>query len=167
MNSTAYLSLGSNLGDRINNLVTAITHLKRFVKINNISSFYQTEPINVEKQEDFINIAIEVSTRLTPSDFLIHTQKIEILMGRETCQVGRPRVIDIDIIFFNSMVYNRLGLQIPHPRAHQRAFVIIPIMELNPQLIHPVLNKSMGEISKNLLDQRIIKLDDIDIEKIK
>ena len=158
MNNSVYLSLGTNLGDKIHNLDLALVAIEQFVKINNISSIYETEPMNVEKQEDFINIAIEVSTHLSLSDLLVRTQQIEFEMGRKACEVGKPRTIDIDIIFFNSIIYNQLEIQIPHPRAHQRAFVIVPIMEMNPQLIHPVFNKSMKEISKNLRDQRIVKL---------
>lgn len=167
MSNLVYLSLGTNLGDKIHNLDFALVALKKFVKINNISSLYETEPVNVEKQENFINIAIEISTHLSPSDLLVHTQQIEFQMGRKESEVGKPRTIDIDIIFFNSMIYKQPEIQIPHPRAHKRAFVIIPIMEISPGLIHPVLNKSIEEISKNLVDQKVAKLENRNIEKIK
>ena len=162
-----YLSIGTNLGNKIENLKNAISRLSSIVTINSISSVYETEPLNVQKQDNFLNIAIEVQTNFSPLELIEKLKKIESEMGRVLSESNKPRIIDIDIIFYNSIILDEVRIQVPHPRAHKRAFVIFPIMDLNPAFVHPILNKSLMEISKNLSNQRISKLENVDIEKIR
>ena len=162
-----YLSIGTNLGNKIENLKNAISRLSSIVTINSISSVYETEPLNVQKQDNFLNIAIEVQTNFPPLELIEKLKKIESEMGRVLSELNKPRIIDIDIIFYNSIILDEVRIQVPHPRAHKRAFVIFPIMDLNPAFVHPILNKSLMEISKNLSNQRISKLENVDIEKIR
>ena len=165
MTNKIFLSLGSNDGDRIKNLHKAISSIKKIAEINRISSFYLTEPVDVVKQNDFINLALEISTAISPERLLSIFKEIEIDMGRDVTKVGQPRTIDIDIVFYSSNIYTSNNIQIPHPRAHNRAFVIYPIMEIDQEFIHPTLNKSILEISRKLPKHNIVKLKDI--EKIK
>jgi 2-amino-4-hydroxy-6-hydroxymethyldihydropteridine diphosphokinase len=162
-----YLSIGTNLGNKIENLKNAISRLSSIVTINSISSVYETEPLNVQKQDNFLNIAIEVQTNFSPLELIEKLKKIESEMGRVLSESNKPRIIDIDIIFYNSIILDEVRIQVPHPRAHKRAFVIFPIMDLNPAFVHPILNKSLMEISKNLSNQRISKLENVGIEKIR
>tara|TARA_B100001971_G_C18206232_1_gene547785 strand:- start:487 stop:987 length:501 start_codon:yes stop_codon:yes gene_type:complete len=162
-----YLSIGTNLGNKIENLKNAISRLSSIVTINSISSVYETEPLNVQKQDNFLNIAIEVQTNFSPLELIEKLKKIESEMGRVLSESNKPRIIDIDIIFYNSIILDEVRIQVPHPRAHKRAFVIFPIMDLNPAFVHPILNKSLMEISKNLSNQRISKLENVSIEKIR
>ena len=162
-----YLSIGTNLGNKIENLKNAISRLSSIVTINSISSVYETEPLNVQKQDNFLNIAIEVQTNFPPLELIEKLKKIESEMGRVLSESNKPRIIDIDIIFYNSIILDEVRIQVPHPRAHKRAFVIFPIMDLNPAFVHPILNKSLMEISKNLSNQRISKLENVGIEKIR
>ena len=162
-----YLSIGTNLGNKIENLKNAISRLSSIVTIDSISSVYETEPLNVQKQDNFLNIAIEVQTNFPPLELIEKLKKIESEMGRVLSESNKPRIIDIDIIFYNSIILDEVRIQVPHPRAHKRAFVIFPIMDLNPAFVHPILNKSLMEISKNLSNQRISKLENVDIEKIR
>ncbi|MBT89127.1 MAG: 2-amino-4-hydroxy-6-hydroxymethyldihydropteridine diphosphokinase [Spirochaetales bacterium] len=162
-----YLSIGTNLGNKIENLKNAISRLSSIVTIDSISSVYETEPLNVQKQDNFLNIAIEVQTNFPPLELIEKLKKIESEMGRVLSELNKPRIIDIDIIFYNSIILDEVRIQVPHPRAHKRAFVIFPIMDLNPAFVHPILNKSLMEISKNLSNQRISKLENVDIEKIR
>ena len=162
-----YLSIGTNLGNKIENLKNVISRLSSIVTINSISSVYETEPLNVQKQDNFLNIAIEVQTNFPPLELIEKLKKIESEMGRVLSESNKPRIIDIDIIFYNSIILDEVRIQVPHPRAHKRAFVIFPIMDLNPTFVHPILNKSLMEISKNLSNQRISKLENVGIEKIR
>jgi len=161
-----YLSIGTNLGNKVENLKNVISRLSDIMTINSISSVYETEPFNVPKQDDFLNIAIEVQTNFAPLELIHKLKKIESEMGRILFESNKPRIIDIDIIFYNSIILDEIQIQVPHPRAHKRAFVIFPIMDLNPGFVHPILNKSLMEISKNLLNQKISKLENVGIEKI-
>ena len=155
-----FLSLGSNQGDKIKNLNSAIISIKKFAVINHISNYFLSEAIDVRKQEDFINIALEISTQLSADELLLSIKEIEVSMGRDITKIGEPRVIDIDIIFYNNIVYNTNDIEIPHPRAHKRAFVIYPNLEIDSKFVHPVLKKTIQEISNELPRQKLVKLED-------
>jgi 2-amino-4-hydroxy-6-hydroxymethyldihydropteridine diphosphokinase len=145
--TTAYLSLGSNLGDREQNLRAAIARLGDILAV---SSFYETEPVEFTDQPWFLNCAVTVRTELTPEQFLAKIQQIEQEMGRRRIQPKGPRNIDIDILLFGDSIINTSELDVPHPAMHQRGFVLEPLNEIAPEARHPVLNKTVRELLRSL-----------------
>lgn len=150
----AYLCLGSNSGDRLKSVEQAVSliNLAQNVKIIRTSALYETEPWGVKDQNWFINMAVEVKTDLNAQDLLVKCLNIEKTLGRDREKEQRwgERPIDIDIIFYDKEVINTELLTVPHPRMHQRAFVLVPLLELIPDFIHPVLNKSVSELYDDL-----------------
>jgi len=148
-----YLSLGSNIGDKVGFLQQAVKYLENDVfKIIRTSTLYETEPWGNKEQDWFINAVIEAKTKLSPTQLLHHCQQIEQELGRVREGVPRwgERTIDIDILFYGKEVINLPELTIPHPRMHQRAFVLVPMLELVPLLKHPILNKSIEDLHQDL-----------------
>jgi 2-amino-4-hydroxy-6-hydroxymethyldihydropteridine diphosphokinase len=142
----AYLSLGSNLGDRIANLRTAIQRLASIGTVQKVSSFYETEPVEVIDQPWFVNCVVALESDLAPRDLLQKTLAIEHEMHRERVRNKGPRTIDIDILLYGDCVFREPGLKIPHPAMHQRRFVLEPLVEIAPGVIHPVLKKKASEM---------------------
>lgn len=132
-----YLGLGSNLGNREDNLDMALKLLAQRMKVGRVSSIYDTEPIGNTDQPHFLNIACEVSTRLSPEGLLALAKGIEVKMGRRG-KSGEPRTIDIDILLYGDIVINTPDLAIPHSRMAERSFVMVPLAEIAPELVHPV-----------------------------
>ena len=156
---TAYLSLGSNLGNRQENLDRALKLISERMRVGKISSIYDTEPVGLVNQPRFLNLACEVFTRLTPEGLLTLLKGFEQKMGRYS-RSGEPRVIDIDIILFGDTVLNTPDLVIPHPRMHERSFVLIPLTEIAPDVVHPVLKKKIKELNKAAKEvQGVMKFD--------
>jgi 2-amino-4-hydroxy-6-hydroxymethyldihydropteridine diphosphokinase len=144
---TVYLALGSNLGDRRQNLMQAIAALESAkVEIVRQSSIYETAPMLLEDQPWFLNQVIEVKTRLFPRQLLHTAQEIERRIGRRRTVAYGPRVIDIDILLYGRTVMSTDELTIPHPRMTERRFVLEPLSELAPRLRHPVLKRSIAEL---------------------
>lgn len=137
-----YLGLGSNLGNREDNLDMALKLLAQRMKVGRVSSIYDTEPMGNTDQPRFLNIACEVSTRLSPEGLLALAKGIEVKMGRRG-KSGEPRTIDIDILLYGDIVIDTPDLVIPHPRMAERSFVMVPLAEIAPELVHPV---SWGKI---------------------
>jgi 2-amino-4-hydroxy-6-hydroxymethyldihydropteridine diphosphokinase len=134
---TVYLALGANLGDREQNLRAALAQIRVFVNITRVSSVYETEPWGVRDQPWFLNLICTGTTTLSPVDVLRRAKKIENEMGRaEGIRFG-PRPIDIDILFYDRLIELSPALTIPHPRLHERAFVLVPLAEIAPDLVHP------------------------------
>jgi 2-amino-4-hydroxy-6-hydroxymethyldihydropteridine diphosphokinase len=142
---TAYLSLGSNLGDREANLRAAIERLAELGSVSRTSSFYETEPVEYTQQPWFLNCAVALQTALMPRQLLSRTQAIEQALGRRLQPKG-PRALDIDILLFGNSIVDMAGLIIPHPAMHQRRFVLEPLAEIAPDARHPVFKRSIREL---------------------
>lgn len=146
----AYLSLGSNVGDREGYLREAIRRLEHVGHVTSVSSFYETEPVEFTDQAWFLNCAVAIEVEKTPMQFLCELLRIEQEMGRERVQKKGPRVIDIDIVLFDAIVVNTPDLTIPHPAMHDRRFVLEPLAEIAPAAWHPVLKKTVRELLDDL-----------------
>ncbi|MGA9526592.1 MAG: 2-amino-4-hydroxy-6-hydroxymethyldihydropteridine diphosphokinase [Terriglobales bacterium] len=154
MKETAYLSLGSNIAgsniagsaDRAENLRAAIRRLEEAGTVCAVSSFYETEPVEVRDQPWFLNCVVAVETFKSPQELLKNVLSIEEAMGRVRTRVKGPRIIDIDIVLFGNRIVDEPGLQIPHPAMHQRRFVLEPLAEIAPQVSHPILRKTAAEL---------------------
>jgi 2-amino-4-hydroxy-6-hydroxymethyldihydropteridine diphosphokinase len=148
--TVAYLSLGSNVGDRVQNIAHAIDALPLDgVRVARRSALYETEPVEFRDQDWFLNCVVEVETGMMPEELMRTLLKIERSMGRERLVPKGPRVIDIDILLYGSLVVDGPQLQLPHPRMTDRRFVLVPFAELAPEAVHPVLRKTI----RQLLDQ--------------
>jgi 2-amino-4-hydroxy-6-hydroxymethyldihydropteridine diphosphokinase len=144
---TAYLSLGSNLGDRVANLQGAISRLRISAgSVTLVSSFYETEPVEVTDQPWFVNAAVALETELSSRALLASVLAIEREMGRQRDRHKGPRIIDIDILLFDSAIIDEPGLRIPHPAMHMRRFVLEPLMEIAPDVRHPILDRTMRDL---------------------
>lgn len=137
MAETVFLGLGSNLGDRLSNLRAAVTALPPGVIDLHSSRVYETPPWGFEEQPAFLNQVVTGKTELTPEELLSYVKAIERRMGRRKTRRFGPRVIDIDILFYADWVVNRKSLKIPHPQIAARAFVLVPLADLAPDLRHP------------------------------
>lgn len=146
MPTIAYLSLGSNLGDRQAHLRDAIARLAAVGRILQLSSFYETEPVEFIEQPWFLNCAAEVETALPLEELMRELLRIEADMGRRRTQKKGPRSIDLDILLFGEEVVSSLHVTIPHPAMHQRRFVLEPLTEIAPDVLHPVLKKTIKEL---------------------
>jgi 2-amino-4-hydroxy-6-hydroxymethyldihydropteridine diphosphokinase len=156
-----YLSLGSNLGDREGMLQSALDRLHApDLRIMRVSSVYETEPVDFKEQRHFLNLVAEAETDLFPLLLLARTQKVELQLGRKRAGPPKgPRTIDIDILLFGRFTIQSARLEVPHPRLHERRFVLAPMLELAPELRHPTLGRTMRELLVNLEGQKIRKAD--------
>jgi 2-amino-4-hydroxy-6-hydroxymethyldihydropteridine diphosphokinase len=138
-----YLSLGSNVGDRAENLNAAIERLRAFGEVVAVSSFYETEPVEFTAQPWFVNCAVAVSTEKAPRELLAGILEIEQKLGRRRGQKKGPRIIDIDVLLFGDAIVEDSGLTIPHPAMHERRFVLEPLAEIAPDVRHPVFKRAI------------------------
>lgn len=143
-----YLALGGNLGDRPANLQAAINHLQAggHLRVKALSPLYETAPVGYADQPDFLNMALEAETDLTPLALLAYLKEIEAALGRQPTLRNGPRPIDLDLIFYDDLVLDEPTLQIPHPRLRGRGFVLKPLNDLAPQYVHPVYRLSVAEL---------------------
>ena len=144
---TAYLGLGSNLGSREDNLSRALALLAAKVKLEAISSVYETEPVGYKEQPLFLNLVCRIATVLSPEELLHLAKEIEVGMGRVASFVNAPRPIDIDILVYGNRSIETQELTVPHPRLKDRAFVLIPLAEIAPDLVVPGLRKSIARLA--------------------
>jgi len=157
MSHSVYLALGTNLGSRENNLRTAINGISPEVCVINRSPIYETPPWGYTEQPYFLNQVISGKTNLSPQTLLSRLKELEMKMGRLTGIRYGPRIIDIDILFYDDQILKVTGLEIPHPRVHERAFVLVPLLDIAPGLLHPILGKTISELIKQV-DTSGIKL---------
>ena len=143
---TVFLALGSNLGDRLANLKQTIAALTPQMEVKAKSQVYETPPWGYEDQPKFLNQVIKAKTYLDPEPLLKHLKRLELALGRKESFPNGPRLIDIDILFYDDLVLNKPSLVIPHPRLHERGFVLLPLMDIDPDLVHPVNKKSVREM---------------------
>ena len=157
-----YLSLGSNKGDRIGYVqqATSLLGLDEKITLVRTSSFYETEPWNMSTKTWFVNAVIEIKTSYTPHELLDLCRRIEKQLGREhkTTNDYEDRTIDIDILFYNSDIISDEDLIIPHKYVHLRAFTLVPMMELNADFIHPVINKTITQMHNDLENPEMVFL---------
>jgi 2-amino-4-hydroxy-6-hydroxymethyldihydropteridine diphosphokinase len=141
-----YLSLGSNVGDPLANLKAAIADLRTLGDVAAVSSFYETEPVELAAQPWFLNCAVKLDTEKMPKQLMSGILDLEQKMGRRRLQKNGPRVIDIDILLFGNSIIETKGLTVPHPAMHQRRFVLEPLAEIAPEVRHPVFKRTVREL---------------------
>ena len=146
MRKTVYLSVGSNLGDRDENLRAAIGKLAEIGNVVAVSSFYETEPVDVVVQPWFLNCVVKLDTEKMPRQLISAILSLEQSMGRQRRRSKGPRTIDIDVLLFGSSIIEVPSLTVPHPRLHERRFVLEPLAEIAPDVRHPVFKRTMREL---------------------
>jgi 2-amino-4-hydroxy-6-hydroxymethyldihydropteridine pyrophosphokinase len=158
---TVYLSLGSNIGDREEMLQSAVDRLQApDLRIRRISPVYETEPMDYKDQRAFLNLVVEAETDLFPLRLLARLQKLEIQLGRKrTGPPKGPRSIDIDILLYGRFTVHSARLEIPHPRMHERRFVLAPLFDLAPDLRHPTLCRTIRDLLTSVEGQKVRRLD--------
>lgn len=151
----AYLGLGSNVGDKRRNLDEARRQLEGSpgISVLKVSSYRKTEPVGGPPQDNFLNAAMEIETTLAPEELLKRCLEIEAAMGRRRQVHWGPRIMDIDILIYDKLVLDSPTLKIPHPLMHLRRFVLEPLSEFAPDMLHPAKNKTMLQLLRDLLDQ--------------
>jgi 2-amino-4-hydroxy-6-hydroxymethyldihydropteridine diphosphokinase len=150
MEHIVYLALGSNMDNRFANIKAAISNLTPQMTVKKKSSVYETPPWGFEDQAAFLNQVVMVETYLEPEPLLAHLKRLEMALGRVRSFENGPRLIDIDILFYDDAIIDTALVAIPHPRLHKRAFVLVPLADLAPDLVHPVLRKSVGELLEDV-----------------
>ncbi len=157
--STAYIGLGSNLGDRAGNLLLAVRcMIEASFEVVRLSSIYETEPIGLDTDLMFLNMAAEVRvSNISHTQMMARLLRIEYLLGRGDKTIKKPRTVDLDILFFGEIVDNSEFLTLPHPRLHLRRFVLEPLAEIAPNLSHPVLDRKISELLSDVNDESVVK----------
>lgn len=150
-----FLSLGSNLGDRLGYLSSAIKEIQNLeeIRILKFSSVYKTQPWGKEQQNEFLNAVLKIYTKLKPAELLRKLKTIEQILGRKNNGKWGSREIDIDILFYDDLIISSKDLIIPHPEIPNRKFVLVPFNEVEPNFIHPILKKSISDLLKTTKDK--------------
>lgn len=165
MTGGIYLLLGSNIGDKKKHFDKAIGLLKKYVgPINSASGIYETAAWGKTDQPSFYNQVLKIETELTPSELLTEVNRIEAELGRVREEKWGERVIDIDILYYHSLIIDKKHLKIPHPQLHNRRFTLVPLCEIAGELNHPKLNKTNSELLKNCTDMLEVELAPVDLK---
>ncbi len=151
-----YLGMGANLGDRQQNLAQALQLIRSFAVIQRVSSIYETKPVGYLDQPDFLNLVCHATTELSPNALLQAVKRIEKQLGRQDSFRNAPRLIDVDILLYADLVLESPKLTIPHPRLAERAFVLVPLAEIAPDLTHPILQRSMVDLLQAIDTSEVI-----------
>jgi 2-amino-4-hydroxy-6-hydroxymethyldihydropteridine diphosphokinase len=156
---TAFLGIGTNLGNRENNLRDAVIRIEEYIgRVAAFSSVYETEPWGFLTKDEFLNMVVKVETELTPSGLLGRILMIESLLGRSRSEKQySSRLIDIDILLYEELVIDEVSLKIPHPLMHDRKFVLVPLNDIEPALIHPVFNQTISSLLDKCRDKSKVK----------
>lgn len=159
---TTYVGLGSNLGDRASNLLLAVRGLmEASFTVCKLSAIYETEPVGLENPEEhapYLNMVAEIHvTSVSPSQMLARMLRIEYLLGRRDKNLKKPRTVDLDLLLYGDFQCDTEFLTVPHPRLHERRFVLVPLAELAPHLIHPIFNKTIQDLLQTVEDGSMVK----------
>jgi 2-amino-4-hydroxy-6-hydroxymethyldihydropteridine diphosphokinase len=163
MRETVFIGFGSNVGDRVDFCDRAVTLLSLLPhsQLSGVSLLYETEPVYDGAQPGdgwFLNGVVQLETDITPNSLLSVLREIERSLGRDEDNRSGPRTIDLDILFYGERVINEPGLTVPHPRLHQRRFVLMPLSELDPLWIHPTLGRAISQLLAEVKDQPEVRL---------
>jgi len=160
MTIKAYLSLGSNIDDRYDYLMKSLKliHLHDRITVTNVSSIYETDPVGYEEQNPFLNMAVEIKTSLNPYELLEYCLMVEKELGRVRDIRWGPRKIDIDILLYNQKIIEDETLVIPHPRMHEREFVLIPLTELDSTIIIPKVERNIKDILRTIPNHKGVRV---------
>jgi len=151
---TAYIGIGSNLGDRAGNLLLAVRGLmEASFCVTKLSGIYETEPVEIESENNFLNMVAELRCEsISPSQMMARMLRIEYLLGRRNKSLKKPRTIDLDLLFYNHEQIESEFLTLPHPRLHLRNFVLVPMCEIAPTYVHPILEKDIKTLLSESAD---------------
>lgn len=155
--NTAYIGLGSNLGDRVAYLRSGVNAIQHLGDSMSVSSVYESEPFGVsdEQQPMYLNMAVSIETKLAPEQLLAELVDIEQVNGRVRVRRNESRTLDLDVLMFGDEILDTPDLTVPHPRMHERTFVMLPLAEITPDSVHPVLQRTMSEIAAGLSCQDV------------